>query len=179
MPHVVFIKLNYSSVSVISKSEPFVRLDMLIQSALILIGAALEAGCAVTPVIYEGFEMCVDPEEHAKALDFSNMKIFAETDTDVFLNGSLTVLKGVESPWKWTIFAEKFEREQWHVAVINRVIPDFCKVIQKPTEPWYYVTKKLEHKYCPFPAGVSLKLTPQSQLTFFSLRRLSTSTNNS
>jgi hypothetical protein len=121
----------------------------------LLIGAATTSFGKVMPVVYEGFEICVEPEDRAGVFDFSDIEIFAESDTDMFVNGTWKFLKTVKSPWKWIIFTEKFERNQWNVEAFNRVIPDFCQVIQNQNEPWHFVTKNFKHKNCPFPAGVS------------------------
>jgi hypothetical protein len=44
------------------------------------------------------------------------------------------------------------------VEILNKNIPDFCEVIQKPTEPWFSITSKFTHKLCPFPKGVRIPI---------------------
>lgn len=107
------------------------------------------------PIIYEELEYCVEPKNNARMFDFSQLEIFAETDTNVFLNGTWKFLKEVKSPWISNVFTERYERGQWNVELMNRRIPDFCESIQTKTEIWYHVTQYFEPKTCPFPAGVS------------------------
>lgn len=109
----------------------------------------------VIPIINEEFESCIDPEENAGKFDLSQLEFIAETDTNVFMNGSWNFLKEVKSPWVSTVFAERYERGQWNVEKLHKRIPDFCDSIQSDQEPWYHVTKHFEPKNCPFPAGVS------------------------
>lgn len=108
----------------------------------------------IVVTIYEDYEVCVEPEESAGKFDFSELEIFAESDTKVFLNGSWNFLKEVKSPWPSTIFTERYDRGQWNIELVSKKIPDFCEVIQNPNEPWYEMTSQFEHKHCPFPAGV-------------------------
>ena len=113
----------------------------------------------VIPIIYEDFEMCVDdPAEVAGKLDFSELEVFAESDTKVYLNGSMNFLKEVKKPWSWVVFTERFSRNQWNVDSFYRKIPDFCKSILNPLEPWYFITSKMTPNNCPFLAGVSIYL---------------------
>lgn len=114
--------------------------------------------CKVIPIVYEDFEICVEPENNAGKFDFSQLEIFAESDTKVYVNGSWTFLEEVKSPWTATIFTERYERGQWNVEALHKRFPDYCDAIQKETEPWYRITSKFEPKSCPFPAGVSSAL---------------------
>lgn len=107
----------------------------------------------ITMILDEGFEKCVEPEEDANVFDFSNAEIVAESDTDVYFNGSVKFLKKVESPWFLHIYTEKFERGEWNVYAMNRKIKDFCAVLHNPLEVWYRYSKNL--KGCPLAAGVS------------------------
>lgn len=109
-------------------------------------------------IIYEDYEVCVEPEQHAGKLDFSELEIFAESDTKVYLNGSLIFMQDIDAPWRWYVFTERFDRDKWHIDTFTKRIPDFCKSIQNPLEPWYFMTSKLEHKNCPFPAGVTFRI---------------------
>jgi hypothetical protein len=108
----------------------------------------------IVPFITEGYEMCAEPNERAEKLDYSGLEIIAESDEDVFLNGNLTVLKEIKSPWKALFFLERFHRGKWNMEMIKKSVPDFCATIQSPKEAWYFITSKFEHKNCPFPAGV-------------------------
>lgn len=105
-------------------------------------------------IIYEEIEICGEKEERAGVFEFSELEIFAESDEHVYLNGTWKFLKEIKSPWKSHVFTERKIRGKWSTEILNKKIPDFCEVIQRPTEPWYHVTSKFEHKDCPFPAGV-------------------------
>ena len=51
----------------------------------------LEALRKIAVVAYETIENCASPDEDAKAFDLSNFEIIAESDMDVFLNGTKKV----------------------------------------------------------------------------------------
>lgn len=121
---------------------------------VLLLTSVVISNAKVIPIIYEDFEICTEEGESAGKFDFTELEIFAESDTDVYLNGTWSFLKEVKSPWTTVIFAEKYIKSQWNVE-LQKKIPDFCEVIQSATEPWYHVTSKFEPKECPFPAGVS------------------------
>ena len=114
----------------------------------------IHSNALLVPIIYEDYEICVDDEHRAKKFDFSYLEIIAVSDYKVYLNGTWKILGDVKSPWAVTIFTEKYIRNQWSVVILNKKIPDFCEVVQKITEPWYYVTSHFIPKNCPFPAGV-------------------------
>lgn len=105
-------------------------------------------------IIYEDYERCVEPEEEAGKLDFSDLHIIALSDTKVYLNGSVKFLKDINAPWRIFAFGERFIRNKWLMDSIHRKVSDLCQSIQSPLEPWYFITSKFEHKNCPFPAGV-------------------------
>jgi hypothetical protein len=50
-------------------------------------------------------------------------------------------------------FIEKYDRGQWHTAMINRQIPDFCKVMGDPKAAWAVFMNHVKHKECPIEAG--------------------------
>lgn len=106
-------------------------------------------------VLDEKLEKCVDAKDDAGFYDMSEFEIVAESDTKVFLNGSIKFLRNVEAPWSVHIFAEKFNRGQWNVYAIDKTVPDFCSVMHRPSEPWYLYLK--DFGGCPIKAGVSYK----------------------
>lgn len=108
----------------------------------------------VVPFIHEGYEMCVAPEERANMFDYSNLEIVAESDDEVFLNGSLVVLKNI-TEWKLTAWLERFQQGSWDMELAKKHYPDLCPHIQSPAELFYFISKKLQNKNCPFLAGVS------------------------
>jgi hypothetical protein len=120
----------------------------------LLSSLAFFANALLTPIIYEEFEVCTEEGEEAGVFNLTDLEIFAESDLRVYLNGSWTFLQEVKSPWNVIIFMEKLIRNQWSVEILNKDIPDFCEVIQKPTEPWFSITSKFTHRECPFQAGV-------------------------
>lgn len=65
----------------------------------------------------------------------------------------MITLKNVESPWKAYYFIEKFDRNQWNTAMIDKKIPDFCNALKDKQAPWYFFTSKLKGNGCPFHAG--------------------------
>lgn len=129
--------------------------DMLVLKALSLAVVLCVVSGKIAPVIYEGLEMCVPPEERANKFDYSELEFITESDTVVYLNGSWTFLEEVSSPWKSVLLTERFVRGQWVLETFQKKIDDFCAVIQDPLAPWYKITSKFEPKHCPFPKGVS------------------------
>lgn len=61
--------------------------------------------------------------------------------------------KTIRSPWKLRYYIEKYDRGQWHTSIIDREIPDFCKVINDQKAPWKIFTSHLKQKTCPYEAG--------------------------
>lgn len=104
-------------------------------------------------IIDEKIETCVVSKEAAGVMDVSQMELVAETDTKLVLNGTITFLKAVQSPWPTHSFAEKYERGKWNLFAYDKKLPDFCALIHRPNEIWYYYTKQL--KGCPLQPGVS------------------------
>jgi len=113
------------------------------------------AHAKVVVILYEELEICVPPEERAHRFDLSGLELIAESDTQVYLNGSWKFVRDVNGPWESHFYGERYDRNEWSLYVINRHIPDICAVMQNPTEIWYQITKTFEPKTCPYPAGVS------------------------
>jgi hypothetical protein len=106
----------------------------------------------IVPIIDEKFENCATAEEDAEALDRSNIEIIAESDTEVYINGSLKFLRQVGQLLPFRMYAEKLQRDgQWLVESFNIKRPDFCDALHNPTEVWYAKSKKYK---CPLKAGV-------------------------
>lgn len=93
-------------------------------------------------------------EEQSGHFAYDDLHVLIESDTDIFLNGTVKFLKEVKSPWKVYAFAEQYVRDQWVVAMFNRKIPDYCAVMKNPGEFWYAMLK--DKKGCPIPEGVNL-----------------------
>jgi hypothetical protein len=103
-------------------------------------------------VVSGSFENCSPQDQDAKAFDVSNFEMIAESDTDVYMNGSVKFMRDVGSNTGVHIFYEKLIRGQWNIEVFNANRSSFCASLQNPMEGWYIKTKKL--KGCPLKAGV-------------------------
>lgn len=97
-------------------------------------------------------ENCSEPGESAGYYDITGVEIIIETDTDIYLNGTVIFLKEVTGPWKTRVYTEQYVRNEWVPAVIEKKIPDFCQNIHSPSEPWYNHLK--DQIGCPIPVGV-------------------------
>lgn len=86
-------------------------------------------------------------------LNVSNLYIHAENDTHSFLNGSLTFMKEVISPWKLHVFFQKKMRGEWVLDAVDRTYSDFCDKIGDSEDKLYFLTKDLPK--CPYVVGVS------------------------
>jgi hypothetical protein len=81
-----------------------------------------------------------------------------ESDTEVFLNGSVKFPFGLEAPWKSRFYAEQYVRNQWVSGMVDRKIPDMCDWKLNPAEIWYPYLK--DQTNCPIPIDVNiLRLT--------------------
>ena len=101
----------------------------------------------------EKIENCAPPETDAKAFDYSNFEFIAMSDTDVYMNGTIRMARKFVSIIPYHVYAEKFDRNQWNLAVYNAKRDDFCKALHDPTEVWYSKFKRV--KGCPLEIGVS------------------------
>lgn len=100
---------------------------------------------------YDNLERITDPKNDPEWLDCSNLEVVMESDYDVFLNGTIKVLKDIKHvPVK--LYAEKYDRGQWHVALYNKKLRNFCTKFHSSLELWYYYTKNFPR--CPLKAGV-------------------------
>jgi hypothetical protein len=107
-------------------------------------------------ILHETFEKCVKPEEEAGVIDMTSFELIAESDSDVFMNGSVKFLKEIKAPWIVHAYTEKFIRGQWSLYAMEKKISDFCAVIHKKSEIWYNYMKDLPG--CPLEQGVSSHL---------------------
>lgn len=105
-------------------------------------------------IVDEKVENCATPENDAKAFDLKNFELIALSDFDVFINGTIEMTRKFVSPIPFRVYAEKFDRNQWNLAVFNANRPDFCKSFHDPAELWYSKFKKF--KGCPLNVGVKL-----------------------
>lgn len=152
-----------SEIERIKKPEMARKLQAIIIASLLAFTSA-----KVVPVISEQYETCVSPENSAGKYDTSGVELIALTDTDLFVNGSLKILKEVKSPFSGKVFAERFDRGAWSLELFNRNYNDFCTTFINPLEPSYVFTSKMEPKACPFPANVRLYLTYLTENFLFS-----------
>lgn len=121
--------------------------------ALVNLIAPLISGKIVPMAHDEKFENCAKPEEEANVYSVRDLEIVFESDTEIFMNGTVRFLKDIESPWMERHFLEQFDRGQWHVGIMNTPLKDWCPRISNPLEPWH---KQIQHvQPCPISAGVS------------------------
>jgi hypothetical protein len=100
----------------------------------------------------ERIENCAPKDQDAKAFDLSEFEIVALSDLDVFINGTMKIIRRIESPVQLQIYAERFYRGQWNSEVVNMKRPDFCTALHDPKETWYMKLNRL--KECPLDVGV-------------------------
>lgn len=116
----------------------------------------------------ELIEKCQENVENdAEYFGVDEVEIVFESDTDIFINGSVKILKKLESPWKSEYYAEQFYRDEWVRSPIQRKFDDLCKDFHNPTEMWYRLLKDIPG--CPFSAGVNnlrLKESTENNVTF-------------
>lgn len=101
----------------------------------------------------ENVQVCSEPGKEANVIEMDDLSVVMESDTDVFLNGSVKFPKGLKPPWKSRFYAEQYVRNQWVTSMVDRKIPDQCFSGWNPVEIWYpYLENQTR---CPIPAGVN------------------------
>lgn len=90
----------------------------------------------------EKVEICSEPGNEANLFNYENLEVLILSDTEIFLNGSIKVLRDIESPWKGLFTAEKNIRNQWNIQC-EKKYPDLCESIHDPAEFTYKITKTL------------------------------------
>lgn len=111
----------------------------------------------ILPYIHEELVNCNEEGTWAGKMDYSNLQLIATSDTEVSVNGSIVILKEIQSPWHLVLYGEKYDRGSWYRKGPYKTITNFCKSMQDPLEPWYPFTKNFEHKECPLKAGVNTR----------------------
>lgn len=121
-------------------------------------------------MVDEKIENCAPAKTDAKAFDYKRLELIALGDYNVYLNGTIKIRKDVKSPVPFHVYAERFDRNQWHMSIVNSRRSDFCTAIHDPDEIWYNKTKRFEE--CPIKAGVSLseKMFDEKSSDSFSLK---------
>lgn len=103
----------------------------------------------------ELIEKCPENEDNNAAhFGVDSLEIVVESDTEIFLNGSVKILREVKTPWVAEYFAEQYVRDQWVRSPIQRKFDDLCLFIHSPTELWFRITQSVPN--CPFKAGVKM-----------------------
>lgn len=140
---------------------------MKLKVVLVLVAISLKLSYArkYGIVVDERTENCAKPEEDAHAFNRSSFELIALSDMDVFMNGTIKITKKFRSPIPFHVYAEKFERSEWHLAALDTRRADFCTSMQNPTEVWYLKFQRL--KGCPLNVGVSFAVKLKL-LVFFS-----------
>jgi hypothetical protein len=127
-------------------------LQVLVCALTFLVSPSSSLFRKVVPILSEEYENCASPEEDYRLTDFSEYELIAVNDYEVFINGSVKVLKDIDGPVPLHVYAERFERGQWNVMYYDTKRTDFCKSMKDPTEVWYDIMK--DKKGCPLKAGV-------------------------
>ncbi|KAG5676223.1 hypothetical protein PVAND_006072 [Polypedilum vanderplanki] len=96
-------------------------------------------------------------KDGAKFGNWSRVQFEYVNDTTYYLNGIFKVERKIKKPWKMHYYIERFDRGSWHMAIMDRVIPDFCKVMADPKAPWSVFVNHLRQKQCPFEEGYEQK----------------------
>jgi hypothetical protein len=143
------------------------KLKMLITKFIVgltFLIAARETSAKVGIFFDDTIEDCTEEGDNAGYYDLSQLEIFIESDTDIYLNGTVKFLQEITSPWKTEVKSDEYVRSEWVPSVVQRKIPDFCAVLHSPIEPWYNFMKDLTG--CPISAGV--RKTSKNKLKIFS-----------
>lgn len=111
-------------------------------------------------LVDEDVQNCTAPGQRAGSMDFSKFELIAESETEMFANGSVAFLKPVKAPFKLYAYAERFIRGQWVLAGYERKITDFCEVMHDEEETYYKFFNPCP--FCPFEAGVGFKIAIKS-----------------
>ena len=104
-------------------------------------------------MIDERVENCTTPGVQSGLFDFSSFELIAESDTEIYANGSIKYLKELKSPLKVHVYTEKFDRGKWNVMAYDKHQSDFCRVMHDLKEPSYKFFKDCPK--CPIKPGVS------------------------
>lgn len=109
----------------------------------------------IVPLIDDKMENCASSEEDAEVWDTSELDVIAESDTEVYFNGSAKFLKKVGEKLPLRCFAEKLQRDgKWAIEAIDLKRPDFCASLHDPKEIWFAKTDKYK---CPLEPGVRIQ----------------------
>lgn len=88
-----------------------------------------------------------------RLVDWSKYNLIPINDTLTIVNGSITFLTDIVSPWFGHFHSEHYERGQWLPQGYVQNIADICKELHNPIQPWY--KKMLKYDGCPIKKGVS------------------------
>jgi hypothetical protein len=146
------IQIVLSSTAIVDSKTAMNFFQTLTCILSILVTSSSSLFRKIVPIISEEYENCARPEEDYGAIDFSSYELIALNDYEVFVNGSVKMLKDIKGILPIHIFAERFERGQWVVMYYDTKRPNFCKSLKDPVEIWYEAAKDL--KGCPLKPGV-------------------------
>jgi hypothetical protein len=94
---------------------------------------------------------CSTDKSEKKVFDV-DLDIIAETEYDMFLNGTMTFLVDVKPPWRVETYGKKLEQGEWFKK-LERSVRDFCFSKNNPTDVFYpFFGNK---KNCPISKRVS------------------------
>ncbi|CAG9798442.1 unnamed protein product [Chironomus riparius] len=92
---------------------------------------------------------CAKTDDHL--VDWSDYNLVAINDTLTVVNGSVTFLRDVISPWSAHFYAERYERGQWLMQGYVQKLQDLCTELHNQLQPWYKKFKDFDT--CPIPKG--------------------------
>lgn len=100
-------------------------------------------------------EKVFDCSEKDKKKVFNiDLDVIAESEYEMYLNGTMTFLIDIESPWRVEAYGKKLEQGEWYKKV-ERSVRDFCFSKNNPADIFYPLFGKF--KNCPISKGVSLQ----------------------
>jgi hypothetical protein len=90
-------------------------------------------------------------EKSVKKVFDHDLDIIAESEYEMYLNGSLTFLVDIKAPWRIEAVGMKLELGDWHKK-LEKSVQDFCFTKNNPTDIFYPMFGKF--KNCPLTKGV-------------------------
>lgn len=90
-------------------------------------------------------------DENEIKLFVLDLDVIAESEYDMYLNGSLTFLADIKAPWRIEAYGKKLEQGEWY-RKIERKVDDFCFSKNNPADIFHPLFRKF--KDCPLKKGV-------------------------
>jgi hypothetical protein len=101
----------------------------------------------------EKIEKCQEfLDKDAGHFNYDSFEIITVSDTEIFLNGSIKIIKELKAPWVSEIYAEQFVRNSCIQTPLQRKFNDICPHLHNPLEIWYKLMKNVQG--CDYKEGV-------------------------